>query len=511
LVSTAHHRGAPATSVSAEPAATQDGQPLELVRALAHGLDEAKVPYCHFKSNEAIGKSLRGENDLDLLIGFDAWGRFLSVLSRLGFKEGVPHRVRRIPAVAQFYGLDTATGRLVQVHAHRRLVFGDDMTKNFVLDVEDRYIAAATRDLGPLPVASPEFELLLFAFRMVAKHCTPDAIAMLQGRLSASERRELIWLIERADLDHVASIVGSDLPFVGRDLFTRCIEAIGPTAGPWRKVRTAGALHRAFAAHRRRSRPVDAFLRVERRVGRVARRIVRGKSRKRPVAGGALIAFVGGDGAGKSTAVADVTGWLGGTFDVRRIHLGKPPPSLVTVVVKGPMFVLRTLGMFRSTLVPSHVLREDHGSHPGLPWIVWHVLTARDRLRLYRDATASVLRGTIVISDRFPLPEVQTMDAAKTAWLAEHPRSGRLARWLIDLERRSYAAFMPPDVLVVLRVDPAVAVERKRHEEEPGFVRPRSEEIWRADWSGTSATVVDSGHDLEEVRRTLRSLVWTGL
>jgi len=70
---------------------------------------------------------------------------------------------------------------------------------------------------------------------------------------------------------------------------------------------------------------------------------------------------------------------------------------------------------------------------------------------------------------------------------------------------------MPPDVLVVLRVDPAVAVERKRHEEEPGFVRPRSEEIWRADWSGTSATVVDSGHDLEEVRRTLRSLVWAGL
>jgi hypothetical protein len=84
--------------------------------------------------------------------------------------------VRRIPAVAQYYGHDEPSGRLVQVHAHRRLVFGDDMTKNFALDVEDDYIAAAVREPGTLAVASPEYELLLFVLRMVAKHCTVDAM-----------------------------------------------------------------------------------------------------------------------------------------------------------------------------------------------------------------------------------------------------------------------------------------------------------------------------------------------
>jgi len=510
LATRAHDRDADrALASTVEAPVGADGQ-LDLVTRLSLRLHGARVPYCHFKSNEAIDRSLAGENDLDLLVDAAGAGRFLEVLSELGFKEGVPGRVRRMPGVAQYYGLDAPTGRLVQVHAHRRLVFGDDMTKNFALDIEDDYIASAVRDPGTLAVASPENELLLFAFRMVAKHCTIDAMLMHQGRLTTSERRELVWLTERADPDRIAAIVESRLPFVGSDLFQACLAAIQPHASPWRKARTAGRLHRTFAAHRRRGRFVDAFLRIERRIGRVVRRVLRGRATKRLAGGGALIAFVGGDGAGKSTAVRTVAGWLSGPFEVRRIHLGKPPPSATTIAIKGPMYLLRAMGMFRSTLVPAHVLR--HGdTYPGISWVLWHVLTARDRYRLYRRATRAVLGGSVVVSDRFPLPELRTMDGAKTDWLAEHPRSGRAARRLVSLERRYYAAFTPPDVLIVLRVDPAVAVQRKLHEEQPGFVRPRSEEIWRVDWSRTPARPVDSGRDLEEVERTLKAIVWDGL
>jgi thymidylate kinase len=139
------------------------------------------------------------------------------------------------------------------------------------------------------------------------------------------------------------------------------------------------------------------------------------------------------------------------------------------------------------------------------------VLTARDRFRLYRRATRAILKGEVVLSDRFPLAEVQTMDGAKTDWVTGHARAGRVVRWLVSLERRYYSAFTSPDVLIVLRVDPNVAVERKRHEEQPGFVLPRSEEIWRVDWSRTPARLVDSGRDLEEVERTLKAIVWDGL
>ena len=349
-------------------ASSGDREPLELVVSLCRELHAAGVPYCHFKSNEAVDRSLAGENDLDLLVGAEGADRFLEVLAALGFKEGRPPRVRRVPGVSQHYGLDAATGRLVQVHAHRRLVFGDDTTKNFALDIAGPYIASSRP--GPLlRVASPEYEYLLFALRMVVKHCTIDAMLMLQGRLAASERRELIWLRDRADLPSVRELVRTTLPFIGVELFDRCAAAVEPGRSMWFRTRTAGRLHRALAAHSRRGRAADATLRVLRRVTWVARRLVLGRPRKRLAGGGALIAVVGGDGAGKSTTISDLSLWLSGTFDVATVHLGKPPPGLLTIVVKGPMYVLRKAGMFRSTSVPAHDLRARGASFPGYGWL----------------------------------------------------------------------------------------------------------------------------------------------
>lgn len=498
------------TVESSVPTIPEVQRPLDLVATLCRELEAAHVPYCHFKSNEALDRSMTGENDLDLLVGAEGAERFLEVLAALGFKEGRPPRVRRIPGVAQYYGLDVETGRLVQVHAHRRLVFGDDTTKNFALDIEDAYIASSDRT-PLLRVPSPEYEFLLFTLRMVVKHCTLDAMLMLQGRSTGSERRELIWLTDRADLTRVRELVRTNLPFVGQELFDRCVAAVQPGCSSWFRVRTAGRLHRALAAHRRRGRFSDASLRVVRRVTWASRRLLHGRPGKRLAGGGALIAVVGGDGAGKSTAISDLSSWLSGPFDVERVHLGKPPPGLVTVVVKGPMYVLRTLGVFRSTSVPVHSLREHDVPFPGYGWLVWHVLTARDRYRAYARSQRSVLSGRIVLADRFPLQQIRTMDGEKTTWLAERYELGPVARWLVSQERRYYAHFMWPDQLIVLRVDPAIAVQRKQREEEPEFVRPRSSEVWHLDWSDTPAVVVDAGRARGEVRGAVRSTVWSRL
>ena len=53
--------------------------------------------------------------------------------------------------------------------------------------------------------------------------------------------------------------------------------------------------------------------------------------RMRPAAGGTVIALVGGDGAGKSTAAAELTEWLGGDLATRHSHLGHPSRSLLTL------------------------------------------------------------------------------------------------------------------------------------------------------------------------------------
>jgi hypothetical protein len=485
---------------------------LSLVVALCRALSDAAVPYCHFKSNAFLDRSATGENDLDLLIGAAGAQRFLEVLARLGFREALAPPGRRVPGVTQYYGLDEPTGRLVQVHAHRRLVLGDDTTKNFRLDIEDRYIGASMQ--GPLfRVPLPEHEFVLFVLRMVAKHCTLDAMMMLQGRLSPSEQAELLWLTERADRGRVDEFVRAELPFVDPHTFDRCLRAIQPGAGArlWFRLRTAGHLHRALATRARRRRVADATFRVSRRVAWGTRKLVRRRARKRLTGGGLFVAVVGGDGAGKSTAVSDLVGWLSCCFATRGLHLGKPPHRAATLALKGPMVLMRRLGFLRSTRVPAYRLQAARASFPGHAWLLWNILTARDRYVAYRRARRFTLSGGVVVSDRMPLPMLQRMDGPRTTWLQGDQGLGRLARALVGLEASYYARIGPPDLLIVLRVDPEIAVQRRATVDEPAFVRDRATEILDVDWTGTPAVVVDAAKAPEEVRSVIRRIVWSRL
>jgi thymidylate kinase len=147
---------------------------------------------------------------------------------------------------------------------------------------------------------------------------------------------------------------------------------------------------------------------------------------------------------------------------------------------------------------------------PGYAWLLWHVLTARDRYREYASARRSATNGVLVVCDRYPLPQLRFMDTARASELAGDAGLGRIARSLVRLEARYYERISEPEIAIVLRVDPDVAVARRGDEEED-FVRPRCEEVWRADWSRSRAIVVDAGRTKEQVLSEVKSIVWSRL
>ena len=473
---------------------------LDLVRDLCLSLRDARVAYCHWKSNEALDRSWAGLNDLDLLVARTDRARFLAVLARLGFKEARLPPAREVPAVAHYYGLDRATGRLVHVHAHFRLVLGDDTTKNFWLPIETAYLASRTRD-DLLPVPAPEHELAVLVLRLVLKHATWDARLQRRGALSASEQRELSWLLGRTDWQRVEEVVAANLPFlVG--VWPACRRAIEPGCPQLARILAADRLTRALASCARRPRGQDTALRVSRRLVWALRgRVVRRPVPKRLPGGGALVAVVGGDGAGKSTAVAGLVDWLSGSLEVQHVHLGRPPKSLTTVLLTGGLALAR-----RSGAVPGLTTARPGSSTARL---LGQGCTARDRRRSYTRARRVAARGGVVISDRFPLRELPSMDGPRSVGFREHPALGRLGRALVAYESRQYGVFTRPDVLAVLRVDPEVAVRRKS-DEDSAYVRRRSTEVWNATWD-RDVVVIDAARPAAEVLADLRAAVWERL
>ena len=102
------------------------------------------------------------------------------------------------------------------------------------------------------------------------------------------------------------------------------------------------------------------------------------------------------------------------------------------------------------------------------------------------------------------------MDGARTRWV---PTDGApaLALRLVTAEQRVYSSIAPPDLLLVLRVDPDIAVARKAGVDPAAFVRPRSAEVFTADWNSSGAVVLDASRPAADVLAEARAAVWAGL
>jgi thymidylate kinase len=497
--------GFPGENISKERAA------LPSIISLCETLRAEEIDYCHWKSNAAIKRSASGDNDLDLLVSRADAQRFVELLDRLGYKEVHVLPEEQLPGIRDFYGYDEAAGRLVHVHAHFQLVLGHDLTKNYHLPIERSYLDSAIQsDLFRLP--APEFELVVFVIRMILKHSTLDAILMRHGRLSTSERCEFEFLLSPINMEKSLAVLEQHLPFMDRGLFEACVQALQPGCSFWKRIQAGQQLQSKLISCVRRPQIADLVLKLWRRVEQpIIYRLHLRRPRKRLANGGLLVAIIGGDGSGKTTAVNELRQRLSQEFDVIKVHMGKPSWSWTTITIRGILKIGRSLGLYPFVKEGSESsLDTDSPSFPGYPWLIREVCTARDRYLDYMRARQFATKGGLVICDRFPLPQLKIMDGPQVERVTGETKTNLVIKFLAAVENQYYQRIMLPDLLIVLRVDPEVCVQRKT-DETSDSVRSRSQEIWGVDWCNTRAHVIDASRSKSQVLSDVLNLVWSNL
>jgi thymidylate kinase len=460
-----------------------------------------------------LDRSATGENDLDLLIDQSCTAPFLAILSRLGFKEAKISPKKQIPGILDYYGYDATAETLVHVHAHFQLILGHDSTKNYHLPIERPYLESAVQAEG-FKVPTPEFEFLVFVIRMVLKHSTWDVILARQGNLSGTERQELVYLLERADRSKLPYILEKHLPCISPEFFDTCLRAIQPNS-PWGiRVQTGWQLQHRLRAYARISRVLDIFLKLWRRLlDAFQTRLFNNIPRQNLGCAGAFVAIVGGDGAGKSTVVDQLCTFLSKDFNIRRVHMGKPPWSATTIAVRGILKIGRSFGLYPFVRAPVRYKSDDKPPEfPGYPWLLREVCTARDRYRTYVKGRRFITKGGWVICDRYPLPQIKFMDGPLSDLMTRNVAPNFFLTLLTGLEKKYYQFITQPQLLIVLKIDPEFAVKRKWevHEDEDSN-RIRNQEIWDFDWAKTSAHVIDASQSKSEVLSRVKALLWSNL
>lgn len=476
---------------AALPAATDvEALPVSVAgpfRRLLAALEAAGLRYCHWKSNLRLLDSLTGEDDLDLLVHRADATAVCALLAKAGFKlarsgGGLDH-----PGVIHALALDDPDQRILHAHLYFQVLTGDSLVKSYHLPLEKTLLDGEAR-LHGVRVPEPEVELAVFLLRILLKHRALSEV-MLVNRDNVGVADELAWLLQRADWAATRATLVQWMPDADPALFDAMQEAVAVPGAIWRRITLA---HR-IVPHLRNLRRIAPGAEVWSR-GKRLRVLVLEKFRRHKdmqlVTGGILVAMVGPKAVGKSTLGGMLAATFGEHLDLRRVHVGKPPATWLTLA-PGLMIPLarKLLPGQRSGAYERTDVDRSAPKRYSLIHVLRMTMLAYDRRALLRRCWRDAASGRIVMTDRYPSLTVGAMDSCRFSEDDITNSNSMLARWLMRQERALCRNLPQPDLILRLEADIGTTLQRDALRIKPGG--PDAEAVLRR-W--TRETTGDFGN-----------------
>ncbi len=229
---------------------------------------------------------------------------------------------------------------------------------------------------------------------------------------------------------------------------------------------------------------------------------------------GLVVAVVGADGSGKSTLSASLEEWLIDFFDVHKVYFGRGDAISAT---------WQTLAQAKWALrggIPDSKLREGkqreqmtmvqkRGNEQGIKRVVRNLSRIALAERKLRDANwvnDARENGAIIVTDRFPLIDVDLMDGA----IIEV--DGSTSQNIFSTAEKAFFSKLNlnPDIVFRLTISPEIAWARKQdHNLED--IRAKTEALKDAKFAHSLVIEVDASEPAEKILNDAKQVIWDAL
>lgn len=502
---------------------------LKVVRDFIDRLNEDNLLYCHWKSNQHVEDAFSGIDDIDLLISQSDILKLNIILNELGYKRFRLPDKRSYIGIEDYLGYDNEKGIFVHLHLHYQLTLGEKFLKGYQIPFANNILENRIYDHeNMIFISSYEDEMWLLLLRSALKIRNRDSIKQVMKKdiFGQSTLNEYLWLKNKIDANAFKNIT---INLLGQRISEEMLIVIQDGMN-FNNIKVLRKLIRNKLFPFKSSSYTGAYIsRWSRELFRVRQEVnnkilkMPKSYRRTPVAGGKIVAFLGPDGAGKSTVLKEIEKNLNSVMDVQNIYLGSGDGS--SSLLRWPLKFLYKSSLKKGILNRkskrfdkdgnSYRIGEDKkGSQiRRIAEIPWTFTLSKERIKNIRKISRFRSKGYVVITDRYPQMQFPGISDGPRFYLNQSKEKNRINNSLGKIEKESFdlGSLVAPDMIVILKVSSDVAYNRKPEEIELETHENLMKTILSLEFKNSKRIIIDADQPLTKVILDATAAIWRGL
>ena len=478
---------------------------LQICKELFEKWNNAEIIYCHWKSNEHLMPGLDGKTDLDVLLSKNCETSAYKILDELSFLHCKSQYGSRYPGVTDWLGFDQQTGRMIHLHLHFQIVTGHRGMKEYNLPWSDLALKTRIKDKNTgVYMMEPNLEIVTLYSRMALKADIKKRHNASKGvyKTGSDTMQEIDYLKKYVSYSKVNNLLIQYYPKEAQDFLT-LIKKDNLSAEDFMQLITivTHAMQPYSRYHHFILCLLEWYYPIALHIRSVCKKRFEIITRKTPIQG-LVVAFIGQDGAGKSTVTNEIEKWLLWKLDAHRYYLGSGDHyhSWQKSIQKS---LPERKGVFLSTFSAFLSLTKYNR-------------LAKDVLKSIKNAEKYRNKGGFALFDRYPQTQFLGInDGPKIRHMMKKTKN-RLLLMIMALFAKSEenclknAEKISPDIVFKLILPPEESLRRKPHEDFEKIKR-KHEIIKSLSFSNSKVYEIDATMNYEDELILIKQIIWQNI